>query len=329
MKFASIRSERKRNRHGDLVVVSRDNQWAVRPDAAVAATLLEALENWAEAAPRLQEISDRLNAGREPKAFRLNVADCLAPLPQAPGFYDGSAFLSHVVRARRARGDQMPESAKVTPLMYQGVSDNNLPATSPLDLQDPALGGDFEGELAVVTGDVPRGTKAADMAPYVRLLTLFNDVTLREIVKVEIETKFGFLQGKPNSSYAPFMVTPDELGDAWQNGRVHGELTVKFNGEVFGRPDGREMNFSFYELVAHACRTRPLSAGSIVGSGTISNEDPKRGFACLTEKRFVEIAEGGKPQTPWLKVGDRMHFDFQLNGASVFGAIDQVAVLGR
>ncbi len=329
MKLASLKSARKRNRHGDLVVVSRDNQWAARPEASVALTLLEALENWSEAAPRLQELSTRLNSGKEPTAFRLDINDCLAPLPHSPGFYDGSAFLSHVVRARRSRGDEMPPSARVTPLMYQGVSDNHLPPTAPIDLIDPAFGGDFEGEFAVVTGDVPKGTKAENMAPHIRLLCLFNDITCREIVKVEIETKFGFLQSKPNSSFAPFMVTPDELGEAWKDGRVHGELTVKLNGELFGRPDGREMNFSFFQLVAHACRTRPLSAGSIVGSGTVSNEDKARGFACLTEKRFQEILDQGKPETPWLKVGDRVQFDFQVGGVSIFGAIDEVAVLGH
>jgi fumarylacetoacetate (FAA) hydrolase len=329
MKFATIKSNRPRNRHGELVVVSKDNVWAVRPEASVATTLLEALENWNEAAPKLRELSDQLNAGKAGKAFKLNPADCLAPLPNAPGFYDGSAFLSHVVRARRARGDQMPESAKVTPLMYQGVSDNNLPPTAPLDLQDAGFGGDFEGEFAVITGDVPKATPAEKMGDYVRLLCMFNDVTHREIVKTEIETKFGFLQSKPNSAYAPFVVTPDELGDAWKNGRVHGELTVKLNGETFGRPDGREMHFSFFQLVAHACRTRPLSAGSIVGSGTVSNEDKNRGFACLTEKRFQEIMDSGKPQTPWLKAGDRVTMDFQLDGRSVFGVIDQTAALGR
>lgn len=329
MKFATVKSDRRRNRHGDLVVVSRDNQWAVKPDSTIASTLLEALENWTEAAPRLQEISDRLNAGKESKAFRLKIEDCLAPLPQAPGFYDGSAFLSHVVRARRARGDEMPASARLTPLMYQGVSDNNLAPTAPIDLIDAAYGGDFEGEFAVITGDIPSNTKADKIAPHIRLLCLFNDVTFREIVKTEIETKFGFLQGKPNSAYAPFAVTPDELGDAWKDGRIHGEMIVKFNGEPFGRPNGREMNFSFYDLVAHACRTRPLSAGSIIGTGTVSNEDKAAGFACLTEKRFQEILDSGKPTTPWLKVGDRVHFDFQLNGSSVFGSIDEVAVLGR
>ncbi|MBI1859712.1 MAG: fumarylacetoacetate hydrolase family protein, partial [Deltaproteobacteria bacterium] len=260
-------------------------------------------------------------------AFPFNPKDCIAPLAHSPGFYDGSAFLSHVVRARRARGDQMPESAKVTPLMYQGVSDNALPSYAPLELMDTAYGGDFEGEFAVITTSVRKGTKAPECANAIALLTMFNDITYREIVKVEIETKFGFLQSKPNSSFAPIVITPDELGSAWRNGRVELELSVKLNGEVFGRPNGREMHFSFMDLIAHACRTRPLSAGCLVGSGTVSNEDKTRGFACLTEKRFQETIDSGKPSTPWLKVGDRVEMDVMHDGVSLFGKIEQQVVL--
>lgn len=221
----------------------------------------------------------------------------------------------------------MPESAKVTPLMYQGVSDNLLPYNAPLELMDGEFGGDFEGEFAVITDDVPRGTPASQMESHMILFSLFNDITYREIVKVEIQTKFGFLQSKPNSSFAPFVVTPDELGSLWKDGRVHGDVEVKLNGKVFGTPNGKEMNFSFHELVAHACRTRPLSAGTIVGTGTVSNEDKAKGFACLTEKRFQEILDEGAPKTPWLKVGDRVAMDFQKDGRSLFGPIDQSVVL--
>ena len=221
----------------------------------------------------------------------------------------------------------MPESAKVTPLMYQGVSDNLLPHNAPLELMEADFGGDFEGEFAVITDDVPRGTPASQMEPHMILFSLFNDITYREIVKVEIQTKFGFLQSKPNSSFAPFVVTLDELGSLWQDGRVHGDVEVKLNGKVFGTPNGKEMNFSFHELVAHASRTRPLSAGTIVGTGTVSNEDKAKGFACLTEKRFQEILDEGAPKTPWLKVGDRVTMDFQKDGRSLFGPIDQSVVL--
>lgn len=327
MKLATLGTADRKNRNGELVVVSRDNVWAIKPDFAPGLSLLSALESWSETAPRLRKLSDSLNAkqGSVTGAFRLDLAQCLAPLPCAPGFYDGSAFLSHVVRARRARGDEMPESARKTPLMYQGVSDNLLPWNAPMDLVDVSYGGDFEGEFAVVTTDVPRGTKASQLDPYFALFMMFNDITLREIVKVEIETKFGFLQSKPNSSFAPFAVTPDELGACWKDGRIHAELSVKLNGERFGEPHGREMNFTFGDLVAHACRTRPLSAGSIVGTGTISNEDKHKGFACLTEKRFQEILDDGKPSTRWLQPGDRVTMDCVAGGVSIFGPIDEVA----
>lgn len=327
MKLATIKSENPKQRHGQLVVVSRDGHRAVKPPSALPQTLLGALEDWKETASRLQALSDQLNAGTAAGAFDLDWNTLLAPLPHAPGFYDGSAFLSHVVRARKSRGDEMPDSAKKTPLMYQGVSDNLLSYHAPLDLIDPEYGADFEGEFAVITTDVPKCTPAEKLAPYFALFTLFNDITYRVIVKTEIETKFGFLQGKPNSSFAPFVVTADELGSLWDGKRIAADLTVKLNGEVFGQPNGREMHFSFPELVAHACRTRPLAAGSIVGTGTVSNEDKHRGFACLVEKRFQEILDTGKATTPWLAKGDQVWMDVEKDGVSIFGPIDQKVVV--
>jgi fumarylacetoacetate (FAA) hydrolase len=219
----------------------------------------------------------------------------------------------------------MPESAKVTPLMYQGVSDCLLPAYSPIDLMDEKFGGDFEGEFAAITVDVPKGTSSSDASKYIALFTMFNDITYREIVKTELETKFGFLQSKPNSAFAPLVVTPDEFGAHWDGKRLSVDLDVQLNGKWFGTPNGKEMNFTFGDLIAHACRTRPLAAGSIVGTGTISNESNEKGFACLTEKRFQEMIESGKMVTPWLKRGDRVTIDCAINGTSVFGPIDQVA----
>lgn len=327
MKLATIQSKDTKQRNGQLIVVSSDNRLAVLPSPKLPQTLLGALQSWSEVAPELQALSHALNAGKAVGAFAFEPAACLAPLPNAPGFYDGSAFLSHVVRARRSRGDQMPESARKIPLMYQGVSDNLLGACTPLDIVKESFGGDFEGEFAVITTDVPRGTPAERLPPYFALFTLFNDITLRVLVKDEIETKFGFLQGKPNSSFAPLVVTADELGDAWDGKRIHANLVVKLNGTVFGNPNGREMNFSFGELVAHACRTRPLAAGSIVGTGTVSNEDKNQGFACLVEKRFQEILDTGSATTPWLKPGDRVWMDVEVNGVSVFGSIDQRVVV--
>ncbi len=323
MKLATLPSKDKRNRNGELIVVSKDNRTAARVEPVI--SLLAALENWKEVAPKLEITYSALNQGSAPGSFPLKLEECLAPLPNSPGFYDGSAFLSHVFRARKSRGDEMPPSAKVTPLMYQGVSDNLLPAYVPMDLMDPAFGGDFEGEFAVVTTDVPKGTKASDMGPFIALLMLFNDITYREIVKQELPGKFGFLQSKPNSSFAPIVITPDEAGSAWDGKRLSLDLEVTFNQKLFGHPNGREMHFTFPELVAHACRTRPLSAGSIVGCGTVSNEDKAMGFACLTEKRFQEILDGGKETTPWLRAGDCVKINVKLNGQSLFGSIEQTA----
>ena len=326
MKLATMRSQDPKNRNGELIVVSKDHKRALRPDPSRCRTLLEATEMWHELKPYLETCYQALNSGKAERAFSLNLKDCVAPLPNSPGFYDGSAFLSHVYRARKARGDEMPASAKVTPLMYQGVSDNLLPYYDPIDLMDPGFGGDFEGELGVITTDVPKGTPAPDVSKHIILFTLFNDITYRVLVKTELETKFGFLQSKPNSSFAPIVTTADEFGDCWDGKRVRADLVVKLNGEFFGNPNASEMHFSFPELVVHACRTRPLSAGSIVGSGTISNEDKSKGFACLTEKRFQEILDDQKASTPWLKKGDRVTMEmFDAQGHSLFGCIDQVA----
>jgi len=325
MKLASLPSKNRKNRNGDLIVVSRDNRRAVRIDKELAENLIEALENWSQVAPQLLEISHNLNLNKIADSFDLDLKSCLAPITHGPGFYDGSAFLSHVVRARKARGDVMPESAKVTPLMYQGVSDYLLPAYAPIDLMDEKFGGDFEGEFAAITLDVPKGTPAAEAHKYIALFTMFNDITYREIVKTELETKFGFLQSKPNSAFAPLVVTPDELEGVWDGKRLSMDIEVQLNGKWFGSPNGREMNFTFGDLIAHACRTRPLAAGNIVGTGTISNESKDKGFACLTEKRFQEMIESGKMVTPWLKSGDRVTIDCTLNGVSIFGAIDEIA----
>ncbi|HUG44123.1 MAG TPA: fumarylacetoacetate hydrolase family protein [Acidobacteriota bacterium] len=327
MKLATLRSPNPSDRDGRLAVVSRDNRRAVLVGPAVAPTLLRALQSWDRVEPDLRKLYESLNRESARESFELNPNDCLAPLPNAPGFYDGSAFLSHVRRAREARGDRMPESAKQTPLMYQGVSDNLLAWNAPIDLIDPSYGGDFEGEFGIVPLDVPRGTPSSEVSPFIALIVLFNDITFREIVKTEIQTKFGFLQSKPNSSFAPLAVTPDELGEDWRDGRIGLDLEVRFNDQLFGRPNGREMHFSFFELTAHACRTRPLSAGSVIGSGTVSNQEKERGFACLTEKRFQEVLDGGSATTEWLQPGDRVRMDCRAEGRSVFGTIDQAAVL--
>ena len=325
MKLATLKSQDTNRRDGELIVVSSDNTRAARVHPVMSLRL--ALENWKDVAPRLEALSQTLDKGSAPNTFAVDLSQCQAPLPHSPGFYDGSAFLSHVYRARKSRGDEMPASARITPLMYQGVSDWLLPWNAPIDLMNASFGGDFEGEFAAITTDVPRGTSAVDAVKYVALFVLFNDITYREIVKTELETKFGFLQSKPNSSFAPFAVTPSELESAWDGKRISLEMRVVFNGSMFGHPNGNEMHFTFGELIAHACRTRPLSAGSIIGTGTVSNEDKGKGFACLTEKRFQEILDSGKASTPWLKAGDRVQIDVVQDSVSVFGSIDETARL--
>lgn len=329
MKLASLKighSQSLKDQNGRLVIVSKDLKAALHVPERLAYSLSEALGKWSEIKPQLEKVYAQLNEGRL-SAVPFSPDECLAPLTFAGSFYDGSAFLSHVVRARRARGDEMPESAKLTPLMYQGVSDNLLPWNAPISIMDNAYGGDFEGEFAVITDAVPRGVKAEEAEQHIALITLFNDITLREIVKTEIETKFGFLQSKPNSSFAPVVVTPDELGPAWSNGRIHLDLTVNYNQQPFGKPNGREMHFSFGQLIAHAARTRPLSAGSIVGAGTVSNESKEAGFACLTEKRFQEILDSGRASTRWLEPGDQVRMEVFAEGASLFGALDETVTL--
>jgi fumarylacetoacetate (FAA) hydrolase len=314
------------DRNGKLAVVSKDLTRGVLA-TGIAPNLVDALWHWTTAKPALESLYRQLNEGKASEAFPLNLGDCLAPLPFAPGFYDGSAFLSHVVRARRARGDEMPASAKITPLMYQGVSDFLLPWNAPISIMDKAYGGDFEGEFAVITTSVPRGVSAEKASSHIALITLFNDITLREIVKTEIETKFGFLQSKPNSSFAPVVVTPDELEGAWKQGRVHLDMAVSYNGKPFGKPNGREMHFSFEQLIAHAARTRPLAPGTIVGAGTVSNEDKNAGFACLTEKRFQEVLDEGRASTRWLEPGDTVKIEVFQGSENVFGSIEEVVTL--
>lgn len=326
MKLATLKSQSSKDRNGRLIVVSRDLKKAALSPEKVALSLTEALWDWDKAKPELEKIYDQLNQGKG-DSFSLKLEDCLAPLPFAAAFYDGSAFLSHVVRARRARGDEMPASAKITPLMYQGVSDYLLPWNAPISIMDNAFGGDFEGEFAVITSQVSRGASAEQCERSIALITLFNDITLREIVKTEIETKFGFLQSKPNSSFAPIVVTPDELGSNWSSGRVTLDMQVHYNGALFGKPNGKEMHFSFGQLVAHAARTRPLAPGSIVGAGTVSNESKEAGFACLTEKRFQEVLDEGRASTRWLTPGDKVKIEVFQDGQSVFGSIDETVTL--
>lgn len=325
-------------RDGTLVLVSRDLTRAVRV-TEIARTLQQALDDWPQVAPRLEQVAAALERGAVAGAFAFDPARCRAPLPRAYQWADGSAYVNHVALVRRARGAEMPPSFWTDPLMYQGGSDSFLGPTEDIQLADEAWGIDFEAEVAVITGDVPMGTPPERALGYVRLLVLVNDVSLRNLIPQELAKGFGFFQSKPSSSLSPVAVTPDELGEAWRDGKVHLPLRSFVNGQLFGWPDaGTDMTFSFADLVAHAARTRPLAAGSIVGSGTVSNRDPDggpgrpvaeggRGYSCIAEQRTVETLLYGAPRTPFLRFGDRVRIEMlDEAGRSIFGAIDQQVV---
>ena len=321
MKLASLRTG---GRDGTLLVVDKKLQQAVKVPE-IAGSLVQALENWAMAEHKLQSVTDSLNAGKAKDAFKLDVKDLAAVLPRAPQFVDGSAYLAHVERVRKARGAEMPPSFLKDPLMYQAVSDGFHAPTDPIRMADEAWGIDFESEVGVVVDDVPMGVTPAEAAKHIRLVLILNDVSLRNLIPDELAKGFGFLQSKPRSALSPVAVTPDELGSAWKDGKVHLPLVTHLNGAKFGEPDaGVDMQFSFPELVAHAAKTRPLAAGSIVGSGTIANHDESKGSSCLAEKRVLEVIKGGKAVTPFMKFGDRVSIEmFDVAGQSLFGAIEQ------
>ena len=321
MKLATLKAG---GRDGTLAVVSRDLSRAVVA-GTVAPTLQVALDNWDALAPRLSEIYERLNAGKAAGDFPLDPADLAAPLPRAYQWVDGSAYLAHVERVRRARGAEMPPSFLHDPLMYQGCSDTFIGARDDVLVADEAFGIDFEAEVTVVTDDVPMGVAPADAVAHVRLVMLVNDVSLRNLIPAELAKGFGFLQSKPASAFSPVAVTPDELGGAWRDGKVHRPLVTHLNDALFGEPEcGVDMQFGFGELIAHAARTRFLAAGSIVGSGTIANQDESRGASCLAEKRVLEIIKHGEATTPFMRFGDRVRIEmFDEAGDTIFGAIDQ------
>lgn len=285
--------------------------------------LLQALERWDHYSTALSKIDAALRGGTWQTPIPVADVQLLAPLPRTWAFLDGSAFVQHVLLVRKARGAEPPEDLYTVPLMYQGVSDNLLPGSADIPLIDPTHGMDFESEVAVITDHVPMGTKASNAARYIRFLVLLNDVSLRELIPREVGTGFGFLHGKPPSSFAPFAITPDELGDAWRDGRVHLPLETTRNGTLFGHPNAGEMHFSFFDLIEHACKTRPLSAGTILGSGTVSNRDETVGSSCLVEQRMLEKIHTGTITTTYLQDGDRVQITMKQGTRDLFGVIDQ------
>jgi fumarylacetoacetate (FAA) hydrolase len=325
MKLGSLKEG---GRDGTLIVVSRDLTQAVKA-TGIAATLQAALEDWSNTAPRLNALSDQLNTGKASGAFALDMKALAAPLPRAYEFVDGSAYLPHVERVRRARGAEVPESFYVDPLMYQATSAGFLGPRDPVVVPSEDYGIDLEAEVIVVTDDVPMAVTPEQAAGHIQLVGLVNDVSLRGLIPAELAKGFGFLQSKPRSALSPVFVTPDELGDAWRDEKLHLPMRTWLNGKWFGEAEcGVDMHFNFAQLVAHAAKTRPLAAGCIVGSGTIANEDTSKGASCLAEQRTVETLRDGKPSTPFLKFGDTLRIDITDNhGASIFGAIEQVIAL--
>jgi fumarylacetoacetate (FAA) hydrolase len=322
MKLGSLKEG---GRDGTLIVVGRDLKNAVKA-SGIAPTLQAALDDWSRTAPRLNALSEELNAGRAHGMFALDFAALAAPLPRAYEFVDGSAYLPHVERVRRARGAEVPESFYTDPLMYQATSAGFYGPRDPILAASEDWGIDLEAEVVVVTDDVPMGVTPQAAESHIQLVGLVNDVSLRNLIPGELAKGFGFLQSKPRSALSPVLATPDELGTAWRDAKLHLAMRTWINGTWFGEAEaGVDMQFNFAGLIAHAAKTRPLSAGAIVGSGTIANQDTAKGASCLAEQRTVETLRDGKPSTPFLKFGDVVKIDVtDANGVSLFGAIEQI-----
>jgi fumarylacetoacetate (FAA) hydrolase len=330
MKLASLKG----GRDGRLVVVTRDLAWCVEA-APIADTLQQVLDDWERRAPLLEGLAASLEHGSVQRT-RFREHEAASPLPRAYQWADGSAYVNHVALVRQARGAEVPASFWTDPLMYQGGSDGFLGPREPIHVADPAWGCDFEAEVAVITGDVPCGASREEALSAVRLIMLANDVSLRGLIPDELGKGFGFFQSKPAGSFSPVAVTPDELGSAWRDGKLHGEMRVELNGNQFGRADaGVDMTFDFGQLIVHAARTRDLAAGTIVGSGTVSNRGPDggpgapvaaggAGYSCIAEQRTVEMITGGAPKTAFLKTGDTVRIEMVgPDRHSIFGAIEQ------
>jgi len=324
MKLATLKDG---TRDGQLAVVARDLKTATLADG-IAPTLQRALDDWDFIAPQLEQLYTELNGGRARHAFDFEPKRCMAPLPRAFQWADGSAYVNHVELVRKARNAEMPESFWHDPLMYQGGSDDFIGPTDDIVLGSAEWGIDFEGEVAVITDDVPMGITADAAAQHIRLLLLVNDVSLRNLIPAELAKGFGFFQSKPASAFSPVAVTPDELGGAWQDGKVNLPLRATWNGVLVGQPHaGTDMVFNFPQLIAHLAKTRNARAGSIVGSGTVSNKDASKGYTCIAEKRCLETIADGAPKTPFMQFGDTIKIEMlDAGGKSIFGAIDQTVV---
>ena len=322
MKLATLAAG---SRDGTLIVVNRDLSRAVKADG-IAPTMQWAIEHWADVEGPLAELSAALNEERAEGAFAFELTELASPLPRAYQFLDGSAYLAHVERVRRARGAEMPPSFRSDPLMYQAVCDGFLPPVGTIPVASEEFGIDFEAEVCVITDDVPMGVSPAEAAAHVKLLCIVNDVSLRNLIPAELAKGFGFMHSKPRSALSPVFVTPDELDGTWQGGKVDLPLVTHYNGDLFGNPEcAVDMQFDFFELVSHAAKTRPLGAGTVIGSGTIANEDESRGSSCLAEKRMLEIIADGAAKTPFMSFGDTVRIEMlDRGGKTIFGAIEHI-----
>lgn len=334
MKLASLKSD---SRDGLLVVVNKSLSKCVAVPE-IAQSLQEALDNWERTEPQLNEVYIALNSGELKSEMPFCTSECESPLPRAYQWADGSAYVNHVELVRQARGAEMPPSFWTDPLMYQGGSDSFIGPCDPIPLSSEEWGIDFEGEVAVITGDVPMGVSVSEAEKSIRLMMLVNDVSLRGLIPNELGKGFGFFQSKPSSVFSPVAVTPDELGEAWRDSKVHLPLLSTYNDKPFGCPNaGIDMTFSFSELIAHAAKTRPLAAGAIIGSGTVSNKQGTDfgtsiseggvGYSCIAEVRMIETIRDGKPQTSFMKFNDKIKIEMRdESGMTIFGAIDQQVV---
>lgn len=326
MKLATLKTN---ERDGELLVVSKDLGTAVSAKS-ISPTLQSAIENWNDVSGALNELYHSLNAGKADDSFAFDSQKAHSPLPRAYQWADGSAYVNHVELVRKARGAEMPKNFWTDPLMYQGGSDAFIGPCDDILVTSEEYGIDFEAEIAIITDDVPMAVSEENAASHIKLLMLVNDVSLRNLIPNEIGKGFGFFHSKPASSFSPVAITPDELGDAWNSAKVHLPLVSHINGELFGKPEaGDDMTFSFARLIQHAAHTRELRAGTIIGSGTVSNTDRSAGSSCIAEKRMLEIIDDGKPATSFMKFGDKVQVEMlDKTGNSLFGQINQVVKQG-
>ena len=322
MKLASIDNK---TRDGQLVVVNKELTKAVAV-SEITLTMQAAIDNWTETEPKLKAVYENLNADKVEDAFDFSSVRILAPLPRAYHWADGSAYVTHVELVRKARNAELPESFWTDPLMYMGASDAFIGANDDIEIEDEAWGIDFESEVAVITDDVPPGTNSQDALNHIKLITIINDVSLRNLIPNELSKQFGFYQSKPWTSFAPVAVTPDELEGDWKEGKLHLPLYSTLNGKLIGSPNaGVDMTFNFGQLIAHASKTRSLMAGTVIGSGTVANQGSPDGSSCLAEVRCLEIVKDGKASTPFMSFGDRIEVEMKdKEGKSIFGKINQV-----